>query len=129
MESFSVASLRQNNTVSFNLGILVTCPKCRKKFHRANYPGHEKYEREIELSEAKIKGVSSMANIVDEEEIKRRMMTLEPKEEKFINENIFSKREEDHLFRTSRSVGKEAVNLDYYLEKDFHQETFKEAMS
>jgi hypothetical protein len=53
MEAKKSLSLTDNFTVDPTAflratNIKITCPKCKKKFHVDNYPGHEKYENELE---------------------------------------------------------------------------------
>ena len=47
----------QTNTQIFNKSteIHVACCKCKRKFHKDNYAGHERYEKELDRIEIKLK--------------------------------------------------------------------------
>lgn len=70
----------QINNNSISSEIHVTCANCKRKFHRDNYKGHERYEKELER---KLNHERNKANLILDQEnsSKRRVKTSEYKDE------------------------------------------------
>jgi hypothetical protein len=86
----STPSIHPSNfhMVSHLSEIHVTCPKCKRKFHKDNYAGHERYEKELEMNEIKI-----------DDETNKNKPDLVINEEKFYNRRVktFEHHDEIHL--------------------------------
>lgn len=69
----------QLNNNSISTEIHVTCANCKRKFHRDNYKGHERYEKELER---KLNFERNKANLILDQEnsSKRRVKTSEFKD-------------------------------------------------
>lgn len=83
MSSTTPSNLQANPQIinnSISTEIHITCAKCKRKFHRDNYKGHERYEKELER---KLNHEKNKANLILDQEnsSKRRVKTSEYKDE------------------------------------------------